>query len=136
MAQSTLRFIHRSAEFLDRERVSRLKDQLRGIYVLYKEASPERGKQKFDVRYVGMSAGKRGMKGRIRGHKRSKRKGNEWTHFSVFQVWDNVTDQEIAELEGLARHIFRKGPTAKRTMNMQRGFKKLREVRNDNISNW
>jgi hypothetical protein len=137
MPQSKLRFIKRSAEFLHREQISRLKNQLRGIYVLYKEATPEQGKDKFDVRYVGMSAGKRfGMKGRLRGHKRSKRKGNEWTHFSVFEVWDNVTDQEIAELEGLARHIFRKDPTVKRTVNIQRGFKKLRDIKDNNIGNW
>ena len=49
-----------------------------------------------------MSAGKRfGIKGRLRSHVRSKRKGDEWTHFSVFQVWDNVTDQEIAEARAI-----------------------------------
>jgi hypothetical protein len=136
MSQSKLRFIKRSAEFLDREEASRLKHQLRGNYVLYKKAPPEQGKDKFDVRYVGMSAGRRGMAGRLYGHKRSRRRGNEWTHFSVFEVWDNVTDQEIAELEGLARHIFRKDPTAKRTLNIQRGFKKLRDVRDDKVSDW
>ena len=24
-----------------------------------------------------------------------------WTHFSVFEVWDNVWEQEVAELEGI-----------------------------------
>lgn len=135
MPQSTLRFIRRSAEFLKRNDVSRLQEGLRGIYVLY-NGYVERGKERYDVRYIGMSAGKRfGIKGRLRSHVRSKRKGDEWTHFSVFQVWDNVTDQEIAELEGLARHIYRRDPTAS-TLNIQRGYKKLRRVRDNKITNW
>jgi hypothetical protein len=135
MPQSILRFIRRSAEFLERKSISHLQEGLRGIYVLY-DSNVERGKQRYDVRYIGMSAGKRfGIKGRLRSHIRSKRKGNEWTHFSVFQVLDNVTDQEIAELEGLARHIYRRDPTAS-TLNIQRGCKKLRRVRDNKITNW
>jgi len=135
MPQSILRFIRRSAEHVERKDVVRLRKGLRGIYVLY-DGYRERGKQRYDVRYVGMSAGKYfGIKGRLRSHIKSKRKGNKWTHFSVFQVWDNVTDQEIAELEGFARHIYRQDPTAS-TLNIQRGYKKLRRVRNDKINSW
>ena len=50
---------------------------LRGIYVPY-NGYVERGKKRYDVRYVGMSAGKRfAIKGRLRSHIKSKRKGNE-----------------------------------------------------------
>jgi hypothetical protein len=133
--QSILRFIRRSAEFLERKDVTRIQEELRGIYVLY-DGYVERGKQRYDVRYIGMSAGNHlGIKGRLRSHIKSKRKGSEWTHFSIFQVWDNVTDQEIAELEGLARHIYRHDPTAS-TLNIQRGYKKLRGVRNNKVGRW
>lgn len=138
MPQSILRFIRRSGEYLARENVRRLPKRMRGIYVLY-DSRIERGKQRYDVRYIGMSAGNNlGIKGRLRQHAKSKRKSDEWTHFSIFQVWDNVTDQEIAELEGLARHIYRHDPTAS-TLNIQRGYKKLRSLREkkiDTIANW
>src|ERR1700675_3914148 len=98
MPESTLRFIRRSAEFLDRGKVNDLRPRLRGIYVLYRLGT---GKEKrYDVCYLGMAT-TGGIKGRLRSHKGSKRKQNEWTHFSVFEVWDNVTNREIAELEGL-----------------------------------
>jgi hypothetical protein len=58
MPQSILRFIRRSAEFLKRNDVSHLQEGLRGIYVLY-NGYIERGKERYDVRYIGMSAGKR-----------------------------------------------------------------------------
>jgi hypothetical protein len=137
MAKAELFFIRRSAEFLDRNRVRHLKNGLRGIYVLYKFVGVEQGKQKFDARYVGMSAGNRfAIKGRLRAHARSKRKKNEWTHFSVFEVWDNITDQQIAELEGFARHVFRRDPIAKGTMNIQRGYQKIRDVKVKDIGTW
>ncbi|GAF97179.1 unnamed protein product, partial [marine sediment metagenome] len=33
-----------------------------------------------------------------------------WTHFSIFEVWENITENEIKELEGLFRQIYRKDP--------------------------
>jgi len=51
----------------------------------------------------------------------------EWTHFSIFEVWDNITQDEVAELEGLFRHIYRKDTKAN-ALNEQRGFKKLKTV--------
>jgi hypothetical protein len=135
MAQSALRFIRRSGEYLNRQEIPHLKKGLRGIYVLYDKCGTDR----YDVRYVGMSAGNRlAIKGRLRSHEKSKRKGKKWSHFSVFQVWDNVTDQEIAELEGFARHIYRKDKIAS-GLNIRRGYKKLGSksgVRNNNIRNW
>ena len=113
--------------------------KLRGIYVLYR-LRPARGRirtEKYDVLYVGMAtAGRRGgMRGRLSSHKRSRRKGNLWTHFSVFEVWDNIRDEEIAELEGLFRHIYRKDSAAN-SLNIQRGFKRARRVRDNNLRNW
>ncbi|MBY0382454.1 MAG: hypothetical protein K2W78_11100 [Xanthobacteraceae bacterium] len=133
--QSVLRFVRRSAEFLAAEKISQLRNSLRGIYVLY-QLNDSGGKEHYEVKYIGMSRGDRlGIKGRLRSHKRSKRKAESWTHFSVFQVWDNVTKEEIEELEGLARHLYRRDSTAN-TMNIQRGYKKLRSVRKDELSEW
>lgn len=132
--QSDLRFIRRSAEFLKATEISHLKNGLRGIYVLY-QFDPSTGR--YDVRYIGMSRGddRLGIKGRLRAHRRSKRKSDNWTHFSVFEVWDNVTKEEIEELEGFARHLYRRDSTAN-TLNIQRGYEKLRKVRKPKIAEW
>jgi hypothetical protein len=132
--KTVLRFIRRTAEFLEIKDISSLKKRLRGIYVLYQAgAKPKRGKQPFDVRYIGMAT-RGGIKGRLLAHKRAKRKTGEWTHFSVFQAWDNITNQEIAELEGLARHIYRRDSTS--TLNIQRGHKPLTNIKDNKISGW
>jgi hypothetical protein len=68
-------------------------------------------------------------------HARSKRKGKLWTHFSIFEVWDNIRDEEVTELEGLFRHIYRKDPAAN-ALNIQRGFKKASRVRQDDLRKW
>jgi hypothetical protein len=87
------------------DEVKLLPRQLRGIYVLYKQ----RPGQKYDVLYVGMAAaGKRGgIRGRLTSHAKSERKKGLWTHFSAYVVWQNIRDEEVAELEGLFRHIYR-----------------------------
>ena len=42
-------------------------------------------------------------------------------------VWDNIREEEILELEGLFRHIYRKDARANK-LNKQRGFAKLKRV--------
>lgn len=129
-----LRSIRRTAEFLEIKDIPNLKKRLRGIYVLYQaNPTPKRGKRRYDVRYIGMAT-RGGMKGRLQAHKRSKRKTGGWTHFSVFQVWDNITNQEIAELEGFARHIYRRDSAS--TLNIQRGHRPLSIIKNKKISEW
>jgi hypothetical protein len=134
MTESPLRLIVRSAEFIPKADLRHLPRRLRGIYVLYLENEET---AKFDVQYVGMAtAGRRGgIRGRLVAHEKSKRNRELWTHFSVFQVWDNIREEEIAELEGLFRHIYRHDSAANR-LNIQRGFKKARLVRQDDIKNW
>jgi hypothetical protein len=92
-----------------------------------------KSKEKYDVVYVGMA--RAGMRGRLRAHIRSKRRGKLWTHFSVFEVWDNIWDDEIAELEGILRHIYRKDTQTNR-LNRQRGFKALRRIRVNDLRRW
>jgi hypothetical protein len=119
MAQSALRLVKRWHEYLSQEDISRLPLGLRGVYVLYKHRAGH-----YNVVYVGMSAtGATGIKRRLRAHRKMKRK--LWSHFSVFEVWDNIRDEEIKELEGLFRQIYRYDSRAN-ALNVQRGFKPLR----------
>jgi hypothetical protein len=104
--------------------------------VLYRKqgnGSPE----KFRVVYVGMAAAGRrgGIRGRLLRHAKSRRKASLWTHFSAFEVWDNIRDEEVAELEGLLRHIYRKDPEANK-LNIQKGFKKVRRVQQNDFARW
>ena len=52
----------------------------------------------------------------------------------MYEVWDNVTEQEIAELEGIVLHFYRKDTNAN-SLNRQRRYKKLLDVRKK-IKNW
>jgi hypothetical protein len=82
------------------------------------------------------AAGRRGgLRGRLISHAKSKRRGGLWTHFSAFEVWDNIRDEEVTELEGLFRHIYRKDSAAN-ALNIQRGFKKARRVRENDLQKW
>lgn len=72
-----------------------------------------------DVVYVGMARGESsGAKGRLKKHNSTKA---DWTHFSVFEVWDNIYPQQIQELEGLFRHLYRRDSMANK-LNRQRAY--------------
>jgi hypothetical protein len=134
MSESELRLVKRLAEFRPKDKITDLPHDLRGIYVLYKLLPTSRRAKKFNVVYVGMAA-RGGIRGRLQSHRRSKRKGKLWSHFSVFEVWDNIRNDEIVELEGLFRSIYRKDPAAS-ALNLQRGFKKAKRVRQNDLSRW
>ena len=86
-----------------------------------------KSKARYDVVYIGMArGGKSGIKNRLSAHE--KRIGDKWTHFSLFEVWPNVGQAEVEELEGLFRHVFRRDTKANR-LAVQKGFQKLRSVR-------
>ena len=134
MPVSPLRLVKRFAEFRPKETFVDVPRGTRGMYALLNKTRKS-GKDSFDVVYIGMARGNIGVRSRLRSHERSKQKGKLWTHFSVFDVWDNITDDEIAELEGLFRHIYRKDAQANR-INKQRAFKKLRSIRNNKLLRW
>ena len=120
-----LRLIQRYIEYVPQADVLCVPRNLRGIYVLYRREKA-RGNQKrdhYNVVYVGM-ARQGGIRPRLRSH--SKRKKAKWTHFSIFEVWPNISDGEIAELEGLFRHLFRYDAIAS-GLNKQRGYRALRK---------
>ena len=90
----------------------------------------------FNVVYVGMARGeKTGMFERITRHAKSKRKGPHWSHFSLFEVHDNISEQEVEELEGLFRHIYRKDKNANK-FNKQKRHHKLFRIRQNNLKLW
>ena len=70
--------------------------------------------------------------GRIRNrlfrHKR--KKDQEWSHFSYYEVWDNISDTEIQELEGLIRQLYRFDRRTNR-LNIQQTHKPLVQVRKE-----
>jgi len=111
-------------EFVHQDDAKNVPPKTRGLYVLFKYRPRL---DKYDVVYIGMAGGekKAGINGRLRSH--LKKKANQWTHFSAFEVWDNIREDEVRELEGIFRHIYRKDTRANR-LNKQRSFKKLAKV--------
>jgi hypothetical protein len=141
MPIAELRLIEKCAEFLAKSEINEVPHRTRGIYVLFEEIKdtskkPSKRRNKYDVVYVGMVGGaKAGIRSRLRSHSRSLTKTGRWTHFSVFRVWPNITVAEVAELEGLFRHIYRKDRKAN-PLNQQRTFKKLQRVRKNDFKKW
>lgn len=116
---SEMRLIKSSLEYRKLSELDEIPSRLRGIYVLFKK----RGKH-LNVVYVGMSRG--GIKGRLKKHRVSKL--DMWSHFSYYEVWDNISDDEITDLEGLFRHIYRFDSRANK-LNVQQSHKPLRLLR-------
>lgn len=125
-----MRLIKRIAEFRPIEELNLVPRKRRGIYVLYRRRM-RAGAEYFNVVYVGMATN--GMQGRLRSHRR--KKDGLWTHFSIFEVWDNIRDEEIAELEGLFRFFYRKDRKAN-ALNVQKNFKRAKLVRNNDLGTW
>jgi hypothetical protein len=125
-----LRLIEHCAEFLPQKDISKISDGIRGIYVLLSHKPSDPKKKNYEVVYIGMS--RRGIKGRLEKHRRSASKSAQWSHFSVYSVWPNITDEEIEELEGLFRAIYRRDPRANK-IAIQKSFGKLKKVQNNKL---
>jgi hypothetical protein len=112
------------------DRINEVPSQIRGIYVLFNSVA----EKNYSVVYIGMArGGKMGVKGRLRRHRR--KKADQWTHFSVFEVWDNITKEQVEELEGLFRHIYHRDPEAQK-FNVQRSYRPLIKLRRRSVENW
>jgi hypothetical protein len=123
MPLSELRLIKRWEPFVPQEDVLRVPRGLRSIYVLYRY---RRKTGAYNVVYVGMARGhKTGIRSRLKSHRLKKKA--LWTHFSVFEVWDNIREHEVIELEGLFRQIYGRDQRASE-LNRQRSLKKLKRV--------
>jgi hypothetical protein len=131
MPISPLRLIRNATEFCTKKQINEVPRYTRGIYVLYKY---RRHYDAYNVVYVGMAGGEfAGIRGRLYRH--SKDKGDQWSHFSVFEVWENIQEDEVKELEGLFRHLYRYDHKAIK-LNKQKGFKRLRQVTHDYFEDW
>jgi hypothetical protein len=129
MPASPTRFIKRCAQWLPKSEACFVPHHTRGVYALLQF---RRRQEKYDVVYIGMAASG-GIRSRLRSHKKSESK--IWSHFSIFEVWDNISENEVEELEGLFREIYRKDGRANR-FNRQKKFKKLQSVRKDELRFW
>ena len=127
MRPNGLRLIFRCAQWIPKSLMNRIPKRVRGIYALHRYRTKS-GKKKYDVVYIGMASGKSGIRSRLAAHARSKRRGGEWSHFSLFEVWPNIIEGEISELEGLFREIFRKDTHAN-YLARQKKCLKLQNVR-------
>lgn len=130
-----LRLIQSCLEFIPKSDIRNVGPGRRGIYVLYKKQGrlkAKRIKDRFDVLYIGMADFS--IKSRLYSHARSKRKGI-WTYFSAYAVWPNITKQEIEELEGLFRHLYRYDGRAN-VLNLQKGFKAIRRIKAKDAEEW
>jgi hypothetical protein len=82
-----------------------------------------------EVTYIGVAGisptGGGGIRGRLKSHNAKK---PEWTHYSLFEVHDNVTRDEIRELEALLLGIFRHDARIELS-NKQKGSRKFYELR-------
>lgn len=135
MPVAKLKFIKRCIEFQERDSIGDVPPNTRGIYALLKRKK-RHGEERYDVVYMGMAGGPQsGIRGRLKSHAKSKTKGQLWSHFSVFEVHDNTTPEEVKELEGLFRHIYRKDTRANR-LNRQRSFKRFKDVRVGGFDEW
>jgi len=120
-----LRLVQTCAQWMSKSQIDSIPTGLRGIYALHRHRPRIK---KYDVVYIGMADGGVGIRARLYAHANSKRKRDLWTHFSAFVVWPNITEAEIAELEGLFREIYRKDKRANR-LNRQKRCRNLQKVR-------
>jgi len=129
MPQSPCYLFKNSLEFWSKDAVDDVPALVRGIYVLYQQGEGNH----MDVVYVGMARGQNsGAKARLRSHIRSKA---AWSHFSVFEVWDNITKEQVQELEGLFRHLYRIDTRANK-LNIQKSYKPLAAIRRKTAETW
>jgi hypothetical protein len=127
-----LRLVTKCAQWISKDDIKQVPRGLRGIYALLRKRPRLK---KFDVVYIGLSEGQEGIRERLKAHAGSKRKRDLWTHFSLFEVWPNITPAEIAELEGLFREIYRKDRRANR-LNRQRRYRPLQKTRIKDLTQW
>ena len=84
---------------------------------------------RYEVCYIGVAGlgvtGGGGIRSRLKSHKA---KQSDWMHYSLFEVHDNVTREEIRELEALLLGIFRHDMRIELS-NKFKGSLKFRELR-------
>ena len=126
MPASQTKLIKRCAQWIPKAESRRIPPATRGIYALLQN---RRGTKKYDVVYIGMTS-RSSVGRRLARHKNDKKK--IWSHFSIFEVWDRISEEELKELEGLFRELYSRDTRAI-PFNKQRRYKKLQSV---NLEEW
>ena len=121
MSASQTRFVQKCAQWVKKERWGLVPKGTRGIYALLQFRPSTKT---YDVVYIGM-APRSGIRGRLMGHYKDKKK--TWSHFSIFKVWENISENEVQEIEGLFREIYSKDTKAN-LFNKQKKYKKFLKV--------
>lgn len=111
------KLIMRCVEYIHKSRIGEIPKGIRGIYSLL----DKRGDY-YNVVYVGLS--NKDIRYRLWAHARTK---SQWSHFSIYEVWINISEEQIDELEGLIRQIYRKDKRANK-YNVIKRFKLLRVI--------
>jgi len=123
--QAPLRTIKRWQRYQLRDNWSLVPRNTRGLYVLYRKRKVNR----YEVCYIGVAGlgvtGGGGIRSRLKSHNDQK---PDWTHYLLFEVHDNVTREEIRELEALLLGIFRHDMRIELS-NKFKGSLKFRELR-------
>jgi len=126
--QSLLKIVKRWRRYELRGDWSGIPPKTRGFYVLYKKQQKAR-EEKFDVVYIGVAGLGKGVRSGIKGRlKRHNNRKEGWTHYSFFEVHDNVTREDIRELESLLLSIFRHDSRV-RLQNIQKSSRILYKLR-------
>jgi hypothetical protein len=123
-----MRLIKSTLEYRKITEIPKIPKGVRGIYCLYKK----KGKS-YALVYVGMSGINGRVAARLRQHARNLNK--DWSHFSYYEVWDNITDAEIAELEGLFLQLsrFDKNTNLQNAQNTHKPLVELRKKTERNL---
>jgi len=132
-AFTSLYLFKNAAERWEIDKIDEIPNFIRGIYALLQENCSA-----MNVVYIGMARGDNsGIKGRLKKHRAAMKKDpkRSWTHFSAFEVWDNISKQQVEELEGVFRQIYAKDLLAN-TYNKQKTFKPLKSIVRNNGSEW
>src|ERR1700740_782753 len=126
--QSLLKTIKRWRRYLPRGNWTAIPSKTRGFYVLYQY---KESKDSYEVVYIGVAGlgrvMKQGIAGRLRAHDRKMKKGR-WSHYSFMEVHDNVTREDLRELESLLLSIFRHDSRIK-LENIQKSSRTLYKLR-------
>lgn len=134
--QAPLRLVKRCRLYLKRGNQRSIPHLTRGLYVLYRERPKRAGKKVFEVAYIGVGGiaknASSGIGARVRDHDKEK---EGWTHYSFYEVHDNISREEILELEGLLLRIFRHDPRIKLS-NVQLGSNTLRRLSKKDSPAW
>ena len=141
--EALFRLIKRWRRYQPSENWNDVPRRTRGLYVLYRRRKGDSDTHKvYEVTYIGVAGlgkgGTGGIRGRLQRHfqkkkrmeKQSNGKPQGWTHYSMFEVHDNVTREEIRELETLLLAIFKHDLRVGLT-NKQKGSHKLTVLRSE-----